>query len=231
MFFQTQNIGVKNNYLFVYHKARGAFFTWLSDDDYYHSTDHLQHMMEKTKDDYDLVFPDLKKIRQGKKVYRSLNDRNMPISVHKRFRSHLLLIIKGYLGYQVMFGVFKKNKLDEALPHFLNQTNPDEGAMTHYCLANFSWCRVNNAFYIKDMTDAHLYRLSIKQVLTYLYPQCIAVIKVLLKSKRYTLFQRVLLSCLYVFRIIYIAIHVMCDKVFHKKQIRKPVLLHEENNN
>jgi glycosyltransferase involved in cell wall biosynthesis len=212
VFYQNENIGVKHNYLFVYHQARGDYFTWLSDDDHYNSPDHLRLMMEKIKVGYDLVFPDIKKIRKEKNGYRTLNDRNMSLSVNKRFISHLLLITKGYLGYQVMFGVFKKNKLDEALPYFINQTHPDEGAMTHYCLASYRWCSVDIVLHVKDMTDAHLYRLSYKKVLSYLYPHSVSVINVLLSSLKYSYFQRVMLSCLYVCRIIYIALHVLYTK-------------------
>ncbi len=212
VFFQSENIGVKENYFFVLKKAKGEYFSWLSDDDYYHSEDYLQALMNKIIEGYDFVFPKLKKIIKTKNGYENMKDRNFPLSVNKRYTSHLQLILKGYLGYQVMYGIFKIQTIKESIQLFLIQKDPDEGAMTHFCLASHNWYMVENVSYIKDMTDAHLFRspfsVSLKDKVNHL----ISVINTIYTLDKYNFIKRFLLIFLFLLRIIYIIFYLFVYK-------------------
>lgn len=212
VFYQTKNIGVKENYYFVLKKASGEYFTWLSDDDYYHSNDYLQTLMHKITEGYDFVFPKLNKIIITKYGYKQLKIRNLNISVNNRFYSHLRLIISGYLGYQVMYGIFNIQIMKNSIHLFLNQKDPDEGALTHFCLAKYNWFMVENVYYIKDMTDAHLFRSPFLVSLKGLINHLISVINTIYSIDNYSFSKRILLIFFFIFRIIYIILYLIVFK-------------------
>ena len=212
VFFQTENIGVKENYFFVLKKAKGEYFTWLSDDDYYHSDDYLQALMHEITEGYDFVFPKLNKIIKTQNGYKQLKNRDLQLSIKKRYSSHLQLIIRGYLGYQVMYGLFNIQILKNSIHLFLNQKDPDEGALTHFCLAKYNWFMVENVYYIKDMTDAHLFRSPFLVSLKEKFNHLISVINTIYTIENYSFSKRILLIFLFLFRIIYIILYLIVFK-------------------
>ena len=142
-----------------------------------------------------------------------MKDRNFPLSINKRYTSHLKLILGGYLGYQVMYGIFKIKIIQDSIHIFINQKVPDEGSLTHFCLANHRWSMVESTYYIKDMTDAHLFRSPLLVSLKDKSYHLLSVINMIYRLDNYNLMKRFLLICVFILRIIYIILYLMVFKV------------------
>lgn len=203
-----KNKGLRGNFLFCSTQVSTPYFTWLHQDDFYQSPDYLTLLMAKIKaENLDLAFPAIQKFRSdeaGNKV--DLPSRNPHLeSTDSHYQKHKKLLTQSYIGYQVIYGVMKKEILG-LLPLWLDSIygkEPDEEPYCHFVLSRFSFGMVPEVAYVKDMTSSHYYKRSAASHLSPIFWNTVASIGLIAQSPHYSSSQKLMLAFLKTLRSAY----------------------------
>ena len=106
IFRQEINIGVNNNFKFLFENSKGNYFIWVADDDEFIDNEFIKKLFEKFDDELDLVFPGFQKDSEENdfldKIYANCVNSE----------SYLLAWLKNGVGFP-MYGLFKSSFLKE----------------------------------------------------------------------------------------------------------------------
>ena len=160
---QPKNYGSTNNFKYVFEKATGEYFLWISDDDQITDRDYLRKLMDEVVEGYDFVFPNVIKVDGTRKIKSENKKVNFESDVNA-FQKHLQVIKKMYIGYQVVGGIYKINLLKShsgfLFSSIYKKSYLDEEPFFHLMLSRFCWSYLDDTYYIKDMTDSVMNKMG-----------------------------------------------------------------------
>src|SRR5690606_1137600 len=82
----------------------------------------------------------------------------------KGFELHKRMLLKSYLGYQVMYGLSRRRLVEDCLALWLHsyywKQLPDEEPYLHFIFSRFQTAGVSECVYQKDMTHSLYYKMG-----------------------------------------------------------------------
>jgi len=218
-FRQDKNIGLINNYRFVLDATTSEYFTWLGQDDFYENNDYLASLYACIQNGYDLVFPQIKKFHVKDGQIIELKRRPVKLDpAADDFKKHLYLMRKAYLGYQLIYGLSRREILRDInlwLRSCYIPGVPDEEPFLHFILSRYRYACVEDVFYVKDQTTSHYYRLSFARQFMPMVWDFIAVAGVLAQCN-YTHWQKAQLMAVKFLRSAFTLGHILKKDIFHR---------------
>lgn len=195
---QAKNLGLKENFRYILDNTNTQYITWLGQDDYYEDNNYIESLYNEISKGYDLVFANIKKIinNNNKSRILKLNKFTQKDWTNDKYKNHLNLLKKSYLGYQIIYGLSDR-KIHKNIDIWLKNTYygnlPDEEPYLHFILCRYKINYIYNVSYIKDMGESYYSKMNTIKIISPLFWHTISCIGAFSQSQ-YTNKQKIILS-------------------------------------